>query len=248
MFFTLLKAQRSLLTPCSSTRRRSATYAEDALGIPASQLSLIAFHADDHFWKGQPADSVNPAQVCAAGLEWRDYPTLLSAAAAMPHVSFKLAAASPWSKGRNETEGRTVPANVDVRRYDYAGLRALYAQSAIVAVPLYETDFQAGVTSILEAMSLGKPVIVTGTRGQTDVVTDGENGLVVPPGDPQAWQAALSCLLSDAALRERLGRAGRRWLEEHATLDGWVEVVRDALHGAASLPREMKAAAPAPCF
>ena len=141
-----------------------------------------------------------------------------------------------------------MPANVDVRRYDYAGLRELYAQSAIVAVPLYETDFQAGVTSILEAMSLGKPVIVTGTRGETDVVTDGVNGLVVPPGDLQGWQQALSRLLSDATLRERLGRAGRRWLEEHATLDGWVDVVQEALHGWASPHRESKATDPAPCF
>ena len=49
---------------------------------------------------------------------------------------------------------------------------SLYARSAIVVVPLADVDFQAGVTTILEAMAMGKPVIVTHSKGQTDVVED----------------------------------------------------------------------------
>ena len=61
-----------------------------------------------------------------------------------------LAAASPWSKRANETEGRALPDNVTARAYNYRELRDLYASASFVVVPLYETDFQAGVTTILE--------------------------------------------------------------------------------------------------
>ena len=143
----------------------------------------------------------------------------------------RLAAASPWSKHDNETAGRTLPANVEARRYSYGELRDLYAASSFVVVPLKETDFQAGVTTLLEAMAMGKAVIATRTTGQTDVITDGENGLTVAPGDVSGWREAICRLRDDAALRARLGGNARRWVERHATLDGWSERIAAALSG-----------------
>ena len=233
LFFQTLKAQRQMQTIFVYAQAQS-DWAVDTLGIASEKVALIPFHADDHFYRPLPTVP-HPNQICAAGLEWRDYPTLIDAVSGMPELSVKLAAASPWSKGRNETEGRTLPPNVDARRYDYAGLRQLYAESLFVVVPLYETDFQAGVTTILEAMAMGKAVIATRTAGQTDVIQDGLTGLMVAPGDAEGWRAAITRLRDDAALRERLGRAARRWVEEHATLDRWAGRLADAV-SAASRP------------
>lgn len=232
-FFTLLKAHRQMDTMFvyAQTQR---DFAEDHLGIPAQKLSLIPFHADDHFYRPRPDIAENERQICAAGLEWRDYPTLIDAVAPHADLSVKLAAASPWSKHTDETARRTLPPHVEARRYEYSDLRELYARSACVAVPLYENDFQAGVTTILEAMAMGKPVIATCTSGQTDVLTDGENGLLVPPGDVEGWRQALDRVRGDARLRERLGRSARRWVEENATLDRWVGRIVAALRASAS--------------
>jgi len=209
-------------------------FAKRVLHIPERVLSLIPFHADHRFYRPLPDVQVREQQICAAGLEWRDYPTLISAVADKTDLSVKLAAASPWSKHNDETKDRSLPAHVDARRYDYNALRELYAQSSFVVVPLYENDFQAGVTTILEAMAVGKAVIVTRTTGQTDVIIEGETGLYVAPGDVSGWQKAIERLRTDAALRERLGRNGRRWLEEHATLDRWVQSIVTALRGASA--------------
>jgi glycosyltransferase involved in cell wall biosynthesis len=203
--------------------------AMQTLAIPDSKLRLIPFHADHRFFRPRKQSRETPGQVGAAGLEWRDYPTLLRAAGRMPDYTFRLAAASPWSRHTNETENRVLPENVTARRYGYSELRALYADSESVAVPLYDNDFQAGVTTLLEAMAMGKPVVVTRTQGQTDVIIDGENGLTTPPGDDAAWEATLRRLHEDAALRQRLGEAGRRWLEEHATLERWASTVADSI-------------------
>ena len=124
-------------------------------------------------------------------MEWRDYPTLIQAVENSDDLRVRLAAASPWSKHQNETEKRELPAHIEAKRYDYAGLRDLYEQSAFTVVPLYENDFQAGVTTLLEAMAMGKCVAVTRTEGQRDVVTDGENGVYVAPGDVGGWRETI---------------------------------------------------------
>jgi glycosyltransferase involved in cell wall biosynthesis len=228
LFFKRLRADREMdaIFVYASTQER---HGREALGIPAEKLCLIPFHADERFYRPQPEVVVNENQICAAGLEWRDYPTLIDAVRDMPDMKVKLAAASPWSKHRNETKDQTLPANVDARRYEYEALRHLYAESAFVVVPLYENDFQAGVTTLLEAMAMGKAVIVTRTTGQIDVVTDGVNGLTVAPGDVEGWKAAITRLRHDAELRDELGRNARRWVEENATLGRWVDHLVRAL-------------------
>jgi glycosyltransferase involved in cell wall biosynthesis len=61
----------------------------------------------------------------------------------------------------------------------------------------------------LEAMAAGKAVIASRTGGVPEIVADGETGLLAPPADIPALSAALQKLAGDAALRDRLGRAGR---------------------------------------
>ena len=50
-------------------------------------------------------------------------------------------------------------------------------------------------------------MIATGVGGVREIVTDGENGLLVPPGDPDALAAAIRRFFADGALRERLRAA-----------------------------------------
>ena len=214
------------------------------LGIPREIMRLIPFHADHHFFRPMPTptptsieDAAREDQICAAGLEWRDYPTLVKAVSELRELCVRLAAASPWSKHASELDDRVLPQHVTARGYDYFDLRALYAESAFVVVPLYQNDFQAGVTTILEAMAMGKAVIASGTIGQTDIIHHEQNGLYVPPGDVQALQDAVQRLRGDKGLRARLGRAGRRWVEQHATLDRWVEDIVAGLRGTGSPQR-----------
>jgi glycosyltransferase involved in cell wall biosynthesis len=67
---------------------------------------------------------------------------------------------------------------------------------------------------VLEAMASGRPVIASRAGGLTDMVIDGETGLLVPPGDVDALRQALERLLADAPLRERLGAAAKRKVNE----------------------------------
>ena len=67
---------------------------------------------------------------------------------------------------------------------------------------------------VMEAMALGTPVIVTGAGGVTEIVTDGHDGLIVPPGDPAGLAQAITALARDPARRAALAAAGRRSIVE----------------------------------
>jgi glycosyltransferase involved in cell wall biosynthesis len=73
--------------------------------------------------------------------------------------------------------------------------------------------------SILEAMAAGLPVVASRVGGVPELVVDGQTGLLVPAGDPERLAGAVGWLLADAALRRRLGEAGRARVREHFDLD-----------------------------
>lgn len=68
--------------------------------------------------------------------------------------------------------------------------------------------------SIMEAMSLGLPVVATKVSGNEEAIMHGVNGLVVEPGDPSALAAALHALVTRPGDWSRLGQAGRRRYDE----------------------------------
>jgi len=98
-------------------------------------------------------------------------------------------------------------------RVTFAGWRAdvprlLDALDAFVM----PSHFEGGPTTVLEAMAMALPVVATNVGMVPEVVNDGVTGLIVEPGDSKGMAQALQELLSDAALRELMGRAAR----EHA--------------------------------
>jgi sugar transferase (PEP-CTERM/EpsH1 system associated) len=71
---------------------------------------------------------------------------------------------------------------------------------------------------VLEAMAAELPVVATTVGGTPEVVVDGETGILVPAADVEALARAIERLLSDCALRQRMGQAGRKRIEEHFTV------------------------------
>jgi glycosyltransferase involved in cell wall biosynthesis len=90
-------------------------------------------------------------------------------------------------------------------------LALLYREAGCVV--LASSRGEGFPNALLEAMSFARPVIATPIAGVRDLVRDGENGLLVPPGDASALAAALRRLDDDPALAARLGAAGRTTAE-----------------------------------
>jgi glycosyltransferase involved in cell wall biosynthesis/SAM-dependent methyltransferase len=89
-------------------------------------------------------------------------------------------------------------------------LAAWYARAAVVAVPSKVTadGNRDGLPNVaVEAMRCGAPVVATPVGGLSEVVIDGETGLLVPPEDPEALAAGIARILDDPRAAARLGRA-----------------------------------------
>lgn len=82
-----------------------------------------------------------------------------------------------------------------------------YLQAADVG--LFTSESESFCLSLLEAMSFGCPSVSTAVGGIPEVVTSGEDGLLVPAGDADGLARGVESLLRDTALRERLGKAAR---------------------------------------
>jgi len=108
-----------------------------------------------------------------------------------------------------------------------------YQNMLTVAVVVSERE-SFGV-SVIEASACEKPVVVARVGGLPEVVEDGVTGVVVPPRDPERTARALERLLTDAALRRRMGREGRervrRDYEWGASVDQMLRIYREACAG-----------------
>ncbi|MGB9738473.1 glycosyltransferase family 4 protein [Chloroflexus sp.] len=199
--------------------------------VPQQRVPFTPFMVDDQFFHPRyaPPRPTNRPQICAVGLERRDYPTLLRAVTGLT-ADVVVAAASPWSKQRDSTQGQPIPPNVQVQKFSQYDLRQLYSDSRFLVMPLEPVEFQAGVTAILEAMAMERAVICTRTPGQTDVVVEGETGLYVPPRDPEALRAAIERLLANPDTAARMGRAGRRLIETTMNLDHYAVRLTNILY------------------
>ena len=103
--------------------------------------------------------------------------------------------------------------------------RPAYAAMDVVALPSAQPEPFGGV--VMEAMSMGLPVIATRIGGSIEQVIDGETGYLVEPGDPVELAGKLERLLGDETLRRRFGAAGRVRVAGHFSLDRMVgKIVR----------------------
>lgn len=224
LFFDWLGVQSHIdrLLVYSTWQKR---FIETRWHLPPGRVIFTPFMVDAQFFRPEhitPNHLPRPL-ICAIGREARDYPTLLQAVDGID-ADVVVNAESNWSRRSKNMSDLPIPDNVTIptARRTFRELRQLYADSRFVVIPLYNITFQAGVTTILEAMAMERAVICTRTPGQIDVIIDGETGLYVPPGDPQALRTAITYLLDHPEEAERMGRAGRQRVEQGMTIEHYV--------------------------
>lgn len=80
-------------------------------------------------------------------------------------------------------------------------------------------------TVILEALAAGVPVVASAHGGPPEMIVEGETGLLVPPGDPEALAAAVRSLLDDPERARRMGQAGQAYFNSHFLLQRYVSEI-----------------------
>jgi glycosyltransferase involved in cell wall biosynthesis len=146
--------------------------------------------------------------------EKKDHPTLLRAAQACldhPRLQFVSVGQGPLEAEVHELHGQLGLGE----RFRFLGYQPDPVAVLAAADVFTLTSRHEGLPiSMLEAMALGLPLVVSAVGGIPEVVTDGVEGLLVPPGDPEPFAAAYVRLADDPAERRRLGAAAARRAED----------------------------------
>ena len=101
------------------------------------------------------------------------------------------------------------PANVTIlKNWPRPAVMEAWRRSMLALLPSVATE--SSPTVIMEAMSVGCPVVASRIGGIGDLVANGETGLLVEPDDSSALQQAIATLLANPGLRQRMGQAALR--------------------------------------
>ena len=149
-------------------------------------------------------------------VEKKGFASLVEAAARAPGVHVLLAGEGDL-RDDLERRARELGAPVTfVGTIDRGDMARVLTAADVMAVPSV-VDRAGNVdglpNALLEGLASGRAVVATAVAGITDVVEDGVNGLLVPPGDVPALAAALRRLAAEPETRQRLGREARRRAE-----------------------------------
>jgi glycosyltransferase involved in cell wall biosynthesis len=203
-------------------------------GISPARITVIPYYVDHEFF--QPADGVAD-YIFSAGDSRRDYGTLIEAVRGLNircNIATRVMNQNTEGIDSDATrqslaEVSSFPDNVVCRAESPIGMRAMYAHSRFVVVPLLPSFRDTGISVITQAMAMGKAFICSHIQGQTEFVREGITGLFVPPGDAQALRKAIEYLWDHPELAEQMGREGRRMAEKVFALTQFVANVRQVV-------------------
>jgi phosphatidylinositol alpha-mannosyltransferase len=155
----------------------------------------------------------------------------------------RLIAVGPGVRLRNKYEKRISRSGLDDVVFTgyaaYDDLPRYYKTADIVCFP--NTGWESFGVVLLEAMSIGKPIIASAIDGFTSVLSDGVEGIAVPPRDTPKLAEALFRLIRDEKLRRQMGDRGKPKAQQYdwslvarRVLDVYTEVLNKAGHPGAA--------------
>lgn len=202
-------------------------------GVDAS-VEFVPFGVDvDAF---RPTSALPEVDVVSVGADpHRDFELLLAVAQTLPETSFLVVTTAEHARSLGAR-----PGNVRVETdLSFDAMRGRLERARVVALPVRDNSYSGATTVLLQAMALGKPVVVTRTAAITAGygLADDDNARLVAPGDTGAFGAALRELLGDAPRARALGARGRATVEAELTWDRYVGRLAKLLAAAAPTRR-----------
>lgn len=223
----------AVVAPCAALAR----YVCDRVGVPAARVHTVPNGLGSAWFHDVAAAAPRQADACVRAT-WlgvmqpvKRVPDLVRAAAQVPHLELELVGDGP-ERSRIEN---AVDAAGSTERVHLTGYRtdpSPYLRGADVFV--LPSAAEACPMALLQAMACGVPVIASRVGGVPEIVRNGVDGILVDPGAEDQLVAALTLLAGDAALRRRLGAAGRARVVERFGIEHSVRSLVGVYEGLAA--------------
>jgi glycosyltransferase involved in cell wall biosynthesis len=200
----------------------------------STRVEFVRFGVDEHAFA---TSLVPPAvDVVMAGADpHRDVDLFVGLAAEMPNRSFRLVTTSERARVL------AAPSNLEVELdIPFDAMKSRLEEARVVALPVLDNSYSGATTVLLQAMALGKPVVVTRTKAIATGygLVDGENCRLVEPGDADGFGRALAAVIRDEWHARSLGARARRTVEASLTWELYVDRIEAILRDACGAPQD----------
>ena len=220
---------RRLFRHAFNGSRTIVSYAEseaeqlrDWLGPDGAPVVFVPFGVDAAAFR--PLGGDTDTDLVSVGADpRRDFVLLLGVAQRHPELSVRIVASAEHARGLGQ-----LPDNVAVETdIPLADVRARLAAARVVALPVRDNSYSGATTTLLQAMALGKPVVVS----RTDAIAtgysleDGVNCRLVEPGDGEAFERAVLEMLTGADAAAAIGIRAREAVERSLTWERYTNAL-----------------------
>jgi glycosyltransferase involved in cell wall biosynthesis len=224
--FNLFSTMNAIIVHCSSMKENFIR-----LGAPEEKVKVVHYSIDQNFFSpDREAGQTEPMIISVGEPRSRDYPLLFQAVEDLP-VTLTVAGFGHWyAREKNSSLKGPIPENVIMTKHlPQAQLRAMYARSQFVVLPIRDLVYSAGATAAMEAGSMARAVVAFRSRGIVDYIIDGETGILVEPGNMAEMRNAIQFLLANPKEARRLGQNARQRVLEELNLEQYVSQIADLL-------------------
>ncbi len=192
------------------------------LNLPEDRVRFVNDHTDDLFFTPGPKSSSKKRPIIASvGLEQRDYRTLASATSDLD-IDVRVSGFSSDAKA-NSAFPDPLPANMERRFYEWPELVQLYRDADAVVVSCRENKYAAGVQSLMEGSSCGRPIIATKTTGLQSYLDD--SVVTINPGKPDEMASAIQLVLSNPDHAQKLASTALLTAQNRYKMDRYVSEI-----------------------
>jgi glycosyltransferase involved in cell wall biosynthesis len=141
-----------------------------------------------------------------------------------PALSFLLVGDGPMmEKCRQKIRGLGLHDAIKVLGWRRDCITLLQISDAVVNTSLWE-----GLPyTLLEAMASERPVVATKATGNIDLITDGENGFLVPPRSPKLLAEKIKLILDNPSLASKIGKEAKKTVEHNYSLEKTIPMIEE---------------------
>ena len=180
--------------------------------IPIEKIDVLRWSVGEPDFDADEPPIIPGDYLCAIGGEGRDYATLVEAMRGLPDLKLAIVARPANVAGLDLPDNVIVKTNIPL-----SDVWNITHNARLMVLPLSDTEVPCGHGTLIMAMQLRVPCIVTESLAMTDYVHPGKTALVCPPGRPQAMAATVRQLWDDEATRRSLIAAGRTFAIEECS-------------------------------
>ena len=206
---------------CVSTLQKNIF--QEILKIPEGKIAFLPYSVDCNFFRPSNEDNAGDF-ILSVGSADRDNTLLRRVISDLPGIKLietgKGVSEIKFSENSSLNQQKNTEDKIRILSVSFEKLRDLYQKCLFAVLPILPTtDQPAGLTSLLEAMAMGKPVIISKGLTTEDYIINHKNGILVEPGNFKQLKKSITELINNPKERSRIGENARKSVENKFTLE-----------------------------